>query len=435
MKFGKALAAALTVALLGAACGGNDHKVATRRGTSTTRRTTTTACCVGDATTTTSAAAAPTTTTAHKSSSSTAACCATATTTASGGGTTTVPKFAAVKMATLTRPIALATRAGDANTVYIAQKGGIVTRLRVGASSATVDPLDILNITDRVSTGDEQGLLGLAFSQDGATMYVDYTDVNGDTQIVAYPYSGGHANANGGHTVLAIPHPQYPNHNAGELTFGSDGYLYIGTGDGGGAGDPFGNAQNLGSLRGKILRIAPNPNGGYSVPADNPFVHTAGAKGEIWQFGLRNPWRWSFDRKTGEQWIGDVGQNLYEEVDHVGSGVRGVNFGWNQREAKHPYNGGAMPPGAVDPELEVPHTNGSCAIVGGYVYRGARIPALAGTYLFTDNCRGTLVADIGGVARDAVVSVSQPSSFGEDASGELWVLSLTGPVFRLGPVS
>jgi glucose/arabinose dehydrogenase len=326
-------------------------------------------------------------------------------------------------------------RPSEPTNIYIAQKGGIVTRLRVGTSSASVDAIDVLNISDRISTGDEQGLLGMTFSHDGNTLYVDYTDAQGDTQIVGYPYSTGRANANNGKTILAIPHPQYANHNGGQITFGPDGFLYIGTGDGGGAGDPFGNAQNLGSLRGKILRIAPNPAGGYSVPGDNPFVHTQGAKPEIWQYGLRNPWRWSFDRSSGDQWIGDVGQNQYEEIDHVASGVRGVNFGWNKREGKHSYNGGAMPPGAVDPEIEISHSNGSCAIVGGYVYRGAAIPGLGGTYLFSDNCRGQLVAAIGGATHDLGVTVSQPSSFGEDASGELWVLSLSGPVFRLGRAS
>jgi glucose/arabinose dehydrogenase len=171
------------------------------------------------------------------------------------------------------------------------------------------------------------------------------------------------------------------------------------------------------------------------VPGDNPFVHTQGAKPEIWHWGLRNPWRWSFDRANGEQWIGDVGQGLYEEVDHVGAGVRGVNFGWNNREGKHAYNGGAMPPGAVDPEIEVPHSNGSCANVGGYVYRGAALAGLGGTYLFSDNCRGQIVAASGGVTHDVGVTISQPSSFGEDSSGELWVLSLSGPVFRLGRAS
>ncbi|MEY2419835.1 MAG: hypothetical protein QOG90_2515 [Actinomycetota bacterium] len=428
MKLRMAVALALVLAACG---GGGNHKVATRKHTTTTRADdATSTSAAGELTTTTGAA--PGATTARGSASSTSHPASSSPGTTSGG---TVVKFKATQMASLTRPIALAVRPGEPNNVYIAQKGGIVTRLRVGATSASVDPIDVVNLSDRISTSDEQGLLGMAFSKDGNTLYLDYTDVNGATQIVAYPYSAGRANASNGKTILAIPHPQYANHNAGQLTFGPDGYLYIGTGDGGGAGDPFGNAQNLGSLRGKILRVAPSPSGGYSVPGDNPFVGRQGAKGEIWQWGLRNPWRWSFDRANGEQWIGDVGQNQYEEIDHVGAGVRGVNFGWNKREGKHAYNGGATPPGAVDPEIEVSHGNGSCAIVGGYVYRGTAIPGLAGRYLFSDNCRGQIVAAVGGVARDVGVTISQPSSFGEDASGELWVLSLSGPVYRFGRAS
>jgi glucose/arabinose dehydrogenase len=421
----------LVLALTLAACGSNNnHKVATRKHTTTTHHESTTSSSLADGTTTSGAAAAGTTTTRRAGSATTNP--SPSATTAPGG---TTVKFKANQMATLTRPIALAVRPGEPTNVYIAQKGGIVTRLRVGATSASIDPIDVLNITDQVSDTDEQGLLGVAFSADGNTLYVDYTDKPGTTQIIGYPYAAGRANANNGKTILAIPHPQYANHNAGQLTFGPDGYLYVGTGDGGGAGDPFGNAQSLGSLRGKILRIIPNPNGGYSVPGDNPFVHASGAKPEIWQWGLRNPWRWSFDRTTHEQWIGDVGQNSYEEIDHVGTGVKGVNFGWNKREGKHAYNGGAEPAGAVDPEIEVPHSNGSCAIVGGYVYRGTAIPGLGGTYLFTDNCRGQIVAANGGVTHDVGVTISQPSSFGEDSSGELWVLSLSGPVFRLGRAS
>ena len=428
---------ALALALVLASCSSNKHddnKVTT---TKPKHGTTTSSCCLtAAASTTTSVAGATTATTRKGASAGTTACCPGTAPTA-GTGTTSirnVPNVSAVKMATLTRPIALAVRPGEGGNVYIAQKGGVVTRLRLNGNSASVDPIDVLNITDQISTSDEQGLLGITFSPDGNTLYADYTDVQGTTQIVAYPYGAGRANANGVKTILSIPHPQYANHNAGDIIFGSDKNLYVSTGDGGGAGDPFGNAQNLGSLRGKILRITPNPSGGYTVPADNPFVRTQGAKAEIWHYGLRNPWRWSFDRSNGDQWIGDVGQNAYEEIDHVGPSTKGVNFGWNKREGKHPYQGGSQPSGAVDPEVEVPHSNGSCAIVGGYVYRGTAIPGLNGTYLFSDNCRGKIVAAIGGQTRDVGATVEQPSSFGEDASGELWVLSLSGPVFRLGRV-
>jgi hypothetical protein len=151
----------------------------------------------------------------------------------------------------------------------------------------------------------------------------------------------------------------------------------------------------------------------------------------VWHYGLRNPWRMSFDRATGEQWIGDVGQGDYEEIDHVAAGRKGVNFGWNKREGKHPYNGGAAPSGAVDPELELTHADGNCSVTGGYVYRGEAIRGLGGTYVFADYCRARLLGASGGTIRELGPKLSAVSSFGEDASGELWVMSLEGPVYRL----
>ena len=205
--------------------------------------------------------------------------------------------------------------------------------------------------------------------------------------------AGDVANTASRRELLAIVHRSHANHNGGEVIFGPDSNLYIGTGDGGGGGDPDGNGQNLNSLLGKILRINPAPAGGkqYSVPSNNPFVGQAGRRPEIWMYGLRNPWRFSIDRVTHEQWIGDVGQGLYEEVDYTPAGQRGTNWGWNKREGFHPYNGGAKPAGARDPLLEVSHADGSCAIIGGYVYRGGAIDDLAGTYVFGDSCRAALV--------------------------------------------
>jgi glucose/arabinose dehydrogenase len=418
------LAGALSLALL-AACGGggdDDNKVSTRKRTSTTHQRATT---TSDATSTTLATASTTTTRRGTPAATTSP------------GTTVAPGVTdgvkATKVATLTRPIALAVRPGEPGAVYIAQKGGNVRRLRITETGATVDSGEVIDIANRISTGDEQGLLGITFSPDGNWLYAYYTNTDGNIRIVAYPFSNGRATASGERVILAIAHPQYGNHNGGNITFGPDGLLYVATGDGGGGGDPFGNAQNLGSLLGKMLRISPQPSGStYSVPADNPFVHTQGAKGEVWHYGLRNPWRWSFDRANHELWIGDVGQNAYEEVDHVGAGAKGVNFGWNKREGKHAYNGGATPPGAVDPEFELSHNAGWCAIVGGYVYRGSVIRGFAGTYLVSDNCRGEVVAYAGGAPRDLGIHIDQASSFGEDATGELWVLSLTGGVYRLG---
>jgi glucose/arabinose dehydrogenase len=306
-----------------------------------------------------------------------------------------------------------------------------VRRLRVGASNATLDVFNVLDISDKVSQGGEQGLLDILFSPDGNTLYATYTDKANAIHLAAYPWANNRAQVGEEKTVLTVPHPQYDDHNGGHIAWGPDGLLYLSLGDGGGVGDAFGNAQNLGALLGKILRIKPNAAGGYTVPADNPFVGRSNARGEIWHYGLRNPWRFSFDRTTGEMWIGEVGQNEYEEVNHAAAGAKGLNFGWNQREGKHAYKGGAKPDGAVDPEIESAHSDGNCAITCGYVYRGAAIKGLGGVYLFADYCRGELVGAIGGVTKELGVHVNEPASFGEDATGELWVLSQSGGIFRL----
>jgi glucose/arabinose dehydrogenase len=233
--------------------------------------------------------------------------------------------------------------------------------------------------------------------------------------------------------LLTVDQPQ-SNHNGGELTFGPDGYLYLGLGDGGGAGDQGdghasgGNGQSLGTVLGKILRIDPTPSGGqpYTVPADNPFVNTAGARPEIWAYGLRNPWRFTFDKTTGDLWIGDVGQNAYEEVDvapRAAGGGKGVNYGWNVDEALHSYRDGNAP-GAVEPVYELSHDGGNCSITGGY--------------LFADYCGGQLRAitvQDGKIAQERVLPVRAASitSFGQDGDGELYVLSDSGEVLRIDP--
>jgi len=222
--------------------------------------------------------------------------------------------------------------------------------------------------------------------------------------------------------------------------FGPDGYLYIGLGDGGSGGDPHGNAQSLGTLLGKMLRIDPRPADGapYRIPADNPFVTTPGALPEIWAYGLRNPWRYSFDRVTGDLWIGDVGQSAWEEVDRQpASSGGGENYGWNVREGSHPYTAGGSAPGAVDPVFDYAHSDGGCVVTGGYVYRGEAIPDLAGIYVFADFCLGAIEGlrlDGDQVVHDQLgATVQAVSSFGEDAQGELYVLSLAGGVYRLAP--
>ena len=339
---------------------------------------------------------------------------------------------------------AMAARSGT-RTLYVTQQGGTVRSIRNGTVAAT----PVVNLTDRVSQdGGERGLLGLAFSPDGTKLYVDYTDTDGNTQVDQFTMRGRNADASTRKTILSVDQPQ-PNHNGGQLVFGPDGYLYIGLGDGGGQGDrgpghaAGGNGQSLRTLLGKILRIAPDPEPGesaYSVPPDNPFVGRSDARPEIWAYGLRNPWRFSFDRDSGDLWIGDVGQNAWEEVDHVAAtdgrdAGKGDNFGWNRLEGMHPYRG-EVPGTAVGPVYEISHDTGACAVVGGFVYRGTKIPGLTGDYLFSDNCDGTirlLVPDAeGGVTMtDAGLKAESVSSFGQGNGGALYVLSQADGIYRI----
>jgi glucose/arabinose dehydrogenase len=338
------------------------------------------------------------------------------------------------EVAGLTQPVALAVRGGD-GALYVVEKVGRVTAVRDGA----VDPTPVLDLTGSVSTGSEQGLLGLAFSPDGGKLYVNFTNAGGDTRVVEYGFSGGRADPSTAREVLAVAQP-FANHNGGNLVFGPDGMLWIGLGDGGSGNDPQNRAQDLGDLLGKMLRIDPTPSGGraYTIPSDNPFVGDGGARGEIWSYGLRNPWRYSFDRATGDLWIGDVGQNAVEEVDFAPvSSDGGENWGWPALEGTR-ANKGPRPEGAVAPILDYDQSSGGCSVTGGYVYRGARIPALTGAYLYGDYCRGEILAlrQSGGRVveeADLGVAVDGLSSFGQDAAGELYALSLSGTVYRIDP--
>jgi glucose/arabinose dehydrogenase len=336
------------------------------------------------------------------------------------------------QVATLDQPLALAIRHVDP-TLYIAEKTGRVMAIRDGH----VDTTPVLDLSRRVSLGGEQGLLGLAFSPTGQYLYVNYTDALGDTRIVQYAMNGDRAVPASRREILAVDQP-FDNHNGGDLVFGPDGYLYIGLGDGGSGGDPRGNAQSLATLLGKMLRIDPRPRGDqpYAIPPDNPFVDDADARPEIWAYGLRNPWRYSFDRATGDLWIADVGQSAWEEIDRQPAGAPGgANYGWNLLEGTHPYTGKA-PEGAIPPVYEYAHAQGGCVVIGGVVYRGAAIPELDGAYLFADFCRGDLEALRLGAddsVEHAVLGPTVPdvSSFGESADGEVYVLSLAGGVYRL----
>jgi glucose/arabinose dehydrogenase len=294
-----------------------------------------------------------------------------------------------------------------------------------------------LDITDRVgSNGSEQGLLGLAFhpkfSQNGY-FYVNYTDTNGNTHIARFTASGDSADPASEKKLLFVQQP-FPNHNGGALAFGPDGYLYIGLGDGGSQGDPYGNAQSLNSQLGKILRIDVDHGDPFAIPDTNPFAASGGVFKEIWAYGLRNPWRFSFDRITHDLWIGDVGQNEWEEIDFVPAGMPGgLNFGWNKMEGTHPYKGSNQP-GLTAPVAEYPH-GPECSVTGGYVYRGAALPAWQGIYFYGDYCSGVIWGLPSPPRATRPVSLFQTgfkiSTFGVDEAGELYVADYTGAIYRL----
>ena len=345
----------------------------------------------------------------------------------------------AVRIAAFDQPLDVVARPGD-TSLYVVGKKGQVWALRDGA----VDPMPVLDLTKRVSHGSEQGLLGLAFSPDGAYAYVNYTDRAGETNVVEYAWRDGRADPSTERRVLFVDQP-FPNHNGGNLMFGPDGDLYIGMGDGGSdyrsgdpQGDPHRNGQNLRVLLGKMLRIEPRPSGGkpYAIPPANPFLSMPGARPEIWAYGLRNPWRFSFDRDTGDLWIGDVGAGRNEEIDlHRAGTPAGQNFGWNAVEGTFVWRG--PPPNAIDPVDEYGHDSGGCAITGGFVYRGSAIPDLRGWFVYGDFCLGDLQAMrlLGDRPQEVSLAANVPSlsSFGEDQQGELYAVSLAGGVYKLEP--
>jgi hypothetical protein len=329
---------------------------------------------------------------------------------------------------------------GAPGDLYVVEKGGRVRVLRNGRTL----PAPFLDLSDEVSTTNEQGLLSIAFAPefaDSRLVYVYYTDSRGDQTVVEYRAVAD------GTAVEPLSRRQVlrmddfaPNHNGGLLLFGPDGALYVGTGDGGLFGDPERNGQDLGSLFGKILRIDPRPSGvrAYAIPSDNPFADRAGARPEIYAYGLRNPWRFSFDPFTGALAIGDVGQSSFEEIDYVAAAASaGANFGWSAFEGDEPYNRDQSAPGHVPPVLTYGRGAG-CSVIGGYVVRDRALRTLYGRYLYGDYCSGELRSFVprGGRARDdrpLGLSVPSLSSFGEDADGHLYVTSLDGPVFRLAP--
>jgi glucose/arabinose dehydrogenase len=299
-----------------------------------------------------------------------------------------------------------------------------------------------LNIDPKVNSGGEEGLLGLAVAPDFASsgaFYVYYSAANPRRSVLSrFTSSGGQANANSEQVLLEIPQP-FANHNGGQIAFGSDGFLYIGLGDGGSSRDPQGNGQNLNALLGKILRIDVASGGAYRVPSDNPFVGQQGARGEIWAYGLRNPWRFSFDSRTGELWAGDVGQNALEEVDVI---TKGGNFGWNVMEGGGCLGGGnnCDRAGKILPIVDYPTGGGNCAVTGGFVYHGTAVAALEGAYVYGDYCsgriwglrkEGTQMTENAQLA-DAAFGIS---SFAQGPDGEIYALEYkdNGGIYRLSP--
>jgi glucose/arabinose dehydrogenase len=344
-----------------------------------------------------------------------------------------------VQVASLHQPVYVTGAPGDPSRVFVVQRTGQVMLLQNGHALAR----PFLDVTRSVrSDGGEQGLLGLAFPPDytrSGFFYVYYTTAANNIRVVQYQRAAGNANlANqaSAHVVLTIDHHRYTNHNGGQLAFGPDGHLYIGVGDGGSEGDPENNGQNTSTLLAKILRIDPSPGGGYTVPRTNPFVGRPGKRSEIWAYGLRNPWRFSFDRSTGDLTIADVGQDLQEEIDFAGAGRgAGGNYGWSIWEGNRRYKAGGASH-AVPPVLIAQHSSGYCAIIGGYVVRDRSLPSLYGRYLFGDNCRSqiesvNLTRGHAAGRRATGLLVSATSSFGQDAGGHIYITSLDGPVYRV----
>jgi glucose/arabinose dehydrogenase len=336
-------------------------------------------------------------------------------------------------------PVYVAQPPGQRKLLFVVEQPGSIRVLRSG------DKLKrpFLNLRKQVRYGGEQGLLSIAFDPHYAhnrRFFVYYVDNHGDIRVDSLRAKRGdptRADPSSRRKVIGIPHSVNSNHNGGQLQFGPDELLYLGTGDGGGAGDPHGNAQNRNVLLGKLLRIRPKPKGGHSSPNSNPFADAPG-RDEIFSTGLRNPYRFSFDRKTGDLWIGDVGQDSWEEIDHESlARAQGGNFGWNLLEGNHGFEGNPNNPPANyrPPVLEYSSAGRLCTVIGGYVSRDPRLPAIAGRYLYADFCGGSIrsfnLGSPGPSDAPTGLKLSQPSSFGEARNGSLFVTSLDGPVYRI----
>jgi glucose/arabinose dehydrogenase len=337
----------------------------------------------------------------------------------------------------LDAPLAIVNAHDGSNRLFVVEQGG---RIRI-VKDGTLQPAPFLDLGGRISSGGERGLLGLAFHPGfpaDPRLFVDYTDPNGDTQVSSFtvnPATPDQADPGSEVKILHVPQP-YANHNGGAVVFGPDGKLDISFGDGGSGGDPQGNGQNSQVLLGKILRIDVDTRSGdrpYAIPLDNPFADGSGGAPEIWLTGLRNPWRISFDRATGDLWIGDVGQSAWEEIDVQRAGAPGgTNFGWNRMEGRHCFqpSSGCDQTGLTLPVTEYGHDQG-CTVIGGYVVRGPDQPALIGGYVFADYCSGRIWAidPSTDAYRDPTVVADSGRSiaaFGEDEAGNLYAADISG---------
>jgi glucose/arabinose dehydrogenase len=344
-------------------------------------------------------------------------------------------------VAGLTAPVFLTHIPGDDRLFVVEQSG----RVRIVDNGQLLDT-PFLDIENLVRFQGEQGLLSMAFHPNYAAngfIYVYYTDLGGSSQVVRYTAAGNAVDANSALTIMTIAQP-FGNHNGGQLAFGPDNMLFVALGDGGSAGDPRGHGQNTATVLGSILRIDvdnPDPGMEYGIPLDNPFAGSPTAAGEIWIYGVRNPWRFSFDATDGALYVADVGQNSFEEVTVVDANAGGLNFGWNTMEGMSCFNAGSCDMTELTaPILQYNNTGfgGSCSITGGYVYRGSVMADLQGHYFYSDFCGGFLRSfrvDNGQAVdeQDWGIREAGVTSFGLDASGELYVMVEAGTVFRIGP--
>jgi glucose/arabinose dehydrogenase len=329
----------------------------------------------------------------------------------------------------LSSPVFLTQPLNDGRIFVVEQAG----RIRV-VRNGTLQTTPFLDITSRVLSGGERGLLSIAFHPDYATNHFFYvyftTQTNGDIRIERFTTTANPevADPASSKLILTIPHSSADNHNGGLLSFGPDGMLYAGVGDGGGGGDQFHNSQNFNTLLAALLRLDVDHGDPYAIPADNPFVNQTGKRGEIWAKGLRNPWRYAFDPTTGLLYIADVGQGAHEEVDVVADDRAGVNYGWNIMEGFSCYNASTCDQtGFEQPIIDYPH-NPACSITGGYVYRGSDIPDIRGHYFYSDYCAGFLKSFrfSNGAAVDQTdwrLTNGSVTSFGVDFGGELYMIS------------